>query len=49
MDVLRKFIAVDNNAAVEIGGLEKETKSKKVVKPKFTTDFWGSCYSGRSG
>ena len=28
-----------NYAAVEIGDWEKETRSKKVVKPTFTTDF----------
>ena len=41
MDVPRLFIAVDNNATVKIGDLEKETRSKKVVKPRFTTDFLG--------
>ena len=38
MDGLRKFIEVDNHAAVKIGDLEKDTKSKRVVKPKFTAD-----------
>ena len=41
MDGLKKFIAVDKYAAVNIGDLEKETKSKRVVKPEFTTDFPG--------
>ena len=27
--------------AVKVGGLHRETRSKKVVKPKFTTDFPG--------
>ena len=39
MDGLRKFIAVDNHEAVKVGGLHQDTKSFKVVKPKFTTDF----------
>ena len=42
MDGLRKFIAVDNHAAVKIGDLEKEMGSKKAVNPKFTTDFPGA-------
>ena len=46
---LRLFIAVDNYAAVKIGYPQKETRSKKVVRPSFTTDFSGSCYSGRRG
>ena len=41
MDGLRKFIAVDNSAAGKIRDLEKK-QSKKVVKPKFTTDFPGA-------
>ena len=40
MDGLRLSIAVDKCAAVKIGDLEKETRSKKVVKPKFTTGCW---------
>ena len=36
------FIAVGMYAAVKIGCLEKERRSKKVVKPKFTTDFPGA-------
>ena len=38
-DGRRQFVAVDNYAAVKVGDLEREAKSKKVVKPKFTTDF----------
>ena len=39
MDRPRKFIAVDTYAAVQVGDLEKETKCKRLVKPKFTRDF----------
>ena len=39
MDGLRKFIKVDNNEAVKVGGLHRGIKSFKVVKPKFTADF----------
>ena len=39
MDGPRLFVAVDN-AAVKI--LQKETRSKKVVKPRFTADFLGA-------
>ena len=39
MDGLRLFVAVDNYAAVKIGDLEKETRSKKDEKPRFATDF----------
>ena len=42
MDGLRKFIAVDNHDAVKVGGLHQDTKSSRVVKPKFTTDFPGA-------
>ena len=42
MSGLKKFIAVDNYASVKIGDLQKETKSKKVVKPGFTADFPGA-------
>ena len=38
MDGLRLFIAVDNRAAVKIRDLHKESRSRKVVKPSFTTD-----------
>ena len=41
-DGIRKFIAVDNYDAVKVGDMHQETKSKKVVKPKFTTDFPGA-------
>ena len=36
---LRRFIMVDNHVAVKVGDLEKNMKSRTVVKPKFTTDF----------
>ena len=49
IDEFRKFIAVDNHAAVKIGDLEKETRSKKVVLPTFTSDFPGAVCSERSG
>ena len=39
IEVLRKFISVDNHEAVEIGDLEKTQESRLVLKPKFTTDF----------
>ena len=42
MDGLRKFIAVDNYEAVKAGDLYRETRFKKVVKPRFTTDFPGA-------
>ena len=42
MDWLRLIIALGNCAAVEIGDLEKETRSKKVVKPNFATDYPGA-------
>ena len=42
MDGRRLFIAVDNYTAVMIEDLEKETTSKKVVKPRFTTHFLGA-------
>ena len=38
LDGLRLFIAVDNRAAVKIRDLHKESRSRKVVKPSFTTD-----------
>ena len=38
MDGLRKFISVDDHAAVEIGDLGKNIESKKVLKPMFSTD-----------
>ena len=41
MDGVRKFISVDNHEAVKVGDLHRETRSNKVVKPKFTTDFPG--------
>ena len=44
MDGLRKFIAVDSHEAVKVGGLHQETKSIRVVEPKFTTDFPGAVY-----
>ena len=42
MDGLKKFIAVDNQASVKIGDLEKDMMSERVVKPKFRTDFPGA-------
>ena len=36
MDGLRKFIAEDNHEAATVGDLHWETRSKKVVKAKFT-------------
>ena len=42
MDGLRKFIAEDNHEAVKVGYLHRETRSKKVVKLKFTADFPGA-------
>ena len=39
MDGLRKFIMVENHEAVKVGELEKNMESRKVVMPKFTTDF----------
>ena len=42
MDGLRKFIEVDNHEAVKVGGLHRETKSIRVVRLKFTTDFPGA-------
>ena len=42
LDGLRKFLAVDNHEAVTVGDLNREARSKKVVKPKFTTDFLGA-------
>ena len=38
MDGLRLFIAVDNYTAEKIRDLHKEMRSKKVVRPRFTTD-----------
>ena len=35
----RLFSAVDNHAAIKIGDLQRETRSKKVVQPRFTTVF----------
>ena len=42
LDGLRNFIAVDSHEAVTVRDLHRETRSKKVVKPKFTTDFPGA-------
>ena len=42
VDGLRKFTAVDNHEAVKVVGLHQDTKSFRVVKPKFTTDFPGA-------
>ena len=39
MDGLRKFIMVENHEAVKVGEPDKNMESRKVVKPKFTTDF----------
>ena len=39
MDKLRKFIVGDNQEAVKVGEQDKNVESRKVVKPKFTTDF----------
>ena len=36
MDGLRKFISEDNHEAMTAGDLDRETKSKKVVKPTLT-------------
>ena len=36
---LRKFIVVDTYEAVNVGDLDKNVESRKVVKPKFTTNF----------
>ena len=36
------FLAVDNNATAKITDLEKETRSKKVVMPRLTTDLPGA-------
>ena len=38
MDGLRRFV-VDSGEAVKVGDLEKNMGSRKVVTPKFTTDF----------
>ena len=35
MDGVRKFIAEGNHEAVTVGDLHRETRSKKMVKPKF--------------
>ena len=35
----QSFIMVDNHEAVKDGDSEKNMESRKVVKPKFTTDF----------
>ena len=35
MNGIRKFIAVDNHEAVNVGGLRQDIKSFEVVKPKF--------------
>ena len=42
MDGLRKFIAVDNHAAVKVGDLPRERRPKKVVRPRFATEFSGA-------
>ena len=39
MDELTRFMMVDNFETVQVGDLDKNMESKKVVKPKFTTDF----------
>ena len=39
MDGLRKFIAVDNHEAVNVGGLCQGIKSVQVVQPMFTAAF----------
>ena len=39
MDGLTRFMMVDNFETVKVGDLDKNMESKKVVKPKFTTDF----------
>ena len=49
IDGLRKFVVVCNCEAVTSGDLEKETKSKKVVKPNFTTDFPGAAIQEGAG
>ena len=35
----QRVIMVDNPAAVKVGDVEKNMDSRKVVKPKFTTEF----------
>ena len=35
-------VKIGNHAAVKIGNLEKGARSKKVVKPRFATDFPGA-------
>ena len=42
VDGPRLFVTVGNYAAVKIGDLERETRSKKGVKPKFTTHIFGA-------
>ena len=44
MDGLRKFTTVDNHEAVKVGDLHRETRSKKVVMPRITTDFPGAVF-----
>ena len=39
MNGLRKCIAAESHAAAQIGDLEKDMTSKRVVKQKITTDF----------
>ena len=48
-DGLRKFTAVDNHEAVKVGDLKRETRSKKVVKPMFTTDSPGALRAHEEG
>ena len=44
MSGLRKFIAVDSYTSVKIGDLQKEMRSKEVVRPRFTADFPGAVF-----
>ena len=46
MDGFRKFMSEDNHEAMQRGHLHRETRSQKVVKPKFTAT---SCYQRRCG
>ena len=43
---LRSFIEVDNNEAVKIGDLEKNSEAIKVVKPKFHKEVYPNAAVG---
>ena len=49
MDVLKKFVAVDNHGAVKVGELHREMRSKKLVKNKVHNRILGSGHPGRRG